>query len=1248
MYLDRRLLTHTRGVRMRIAAAALLGLLAVAAGISRLAFSGLIIAGVLTGAAFSSLIPYLAAVAGFIALRAVFQYLRDMVSQETAARVKEGLHDKLYRHALDLGPGHFDQKRTGDVLLSLGEGVEQLQTFYGQFLPQMVVAGVAPVLIFFLMASFDVVIGLIFVVFALLTLLETPLFLMFTEESSRRRRASYGAFGADFLDSIQGIATLKIFGRTRSQGAALAARARHLYRTTMSVLAVNMVSVGFTTFGILGGTACALGWGALKVSAGDLEIRSLIVILIMGAEIFRPTRELMVLYHQGINAMASAEGIFTLLETPVTVGDPAEDETDDGTSFEPAVRYEDVSFAYREGSRPALREVSLELRPGEKLGVVGPSGAGKSTLVSLMLRFADPQRGRVLLGGRDIRTIPLHILRRHIAVVAQDMYLFYGTIADNLRMARPEATAGELEQAARAANIHEFIAGLPKGYDTVVGERGVRLSGGERQRIAIARAILKDAPILVLDEALSSVDAQSEAVINEALRKLMEGRTTMIIAHRLSSVIHADRIVVLERGRVVETGSHGTLLEGGGTYSRLMAAQAQAGDAEALAEREAPAAAAEAESGQAAEAPVVGTVRAAAPLPPLTVLRRLGMLVRPFLRKLVVSFSAGVLFQASVVGVGAASALLVGQLIRGGDITFNLILLGSMVALASVLAWADCWLPHDLAYQLLAEMRIDIYDTLDPLAPAYLTRRRSGDLVSIAGADVETVELFFAHTITPAFIAVVVPVGILTVLGFVGWPLMLALVPFLVLLAASPFMAQKRSDRLGGAVRRELGHLNAHLVDSIQGMREVASFGHEKHQIASVLANSLRLARAQLAFHKDQALQASLNEAVTGIGALAVLATGVWLVGLAEMDRALLPLATVLALLAFGPVTDVARTVKELMETLESGRRVFEVKDEPVPVRDGPGVPALDRTGVSPRDRDGVAPRDQSSVSPRDRDGASQREGAGGRARDEAGMQALAANGGAPPGIRFDHVSFGYDTGSGLALRDVCLDVEPGQTVALVGPSGAGKTTCAHLMLRFWDPAAGAVTLADRDLRDFALDHLREQVSLVSQDTYLFNTTLRDNIRLGRPDATQEQVEEAAGLAHIHRFISRLPTGYDTIIGERGVQLSGGQRQRIAIARALLKDAPVLILDEATSHLDAINEELIHEAVARLVQGRTTLVIAHRLSTIRDADRIVVLDSGAIAEQGTHDDLLRANGLYANLVVTQLVGAAEPARTAEV
>ena len=449
-----------------------------------------------------------------------------------------------------------------------------------------------------------------------------------------------------------------------------------------------------------------------------------------------------------------------------------------------------------------------------------------------MLRFFDPQKGRILLGGRDLRDLSLSFLRRHIAVVAQDTYLFYGTVAENLRLAKPQATQQEVEAAARAANAHDFIMALPNGYETLVGERGARLSGGERQRVAIARALLMDASILVLDEALSSVDAQNEVLIQEALSRLMEGRTTLIIAHRLSSVIDAHRILVLEQGKVVESGSHTELLRAHGVYAELMAGQQNSSDKEITLQVPSsnglthgngqwPAASAVPDR-------TAKTKHTAPSLPLFTTLQRLLGLVRPFALKTTLAFSSGVLYQAALIGVGVAGALVVGQVIRHGEIFWPVLLLALAVVATSVLSWVELWIAHDLAYQLLAEMRIDMYETLDPLAPGYLLRRRSGDLVSIISSDVETIEIFFAHTIAPAFVAVLVPGVVLLSLGFIGWPLAATLLPFLFLVAVSPLFFQKRSGSLGAQLRETMGQLNARLVDSIQGLREIVGFGGEK------------------------------------------------------------------------------------------------------------------------------------------------------------------------------------------------------------------------------------------------------------------------------------------------------------------------------------------------------------------------------------------------------------------------------------
>ncbi|HVO92756.1 MAG TPA: ABC transporter ATP-binding protein, partial [Terriglobales bacterium] len=726
MYLDKRLLQLTWGVRRRIAAAAFVGLCAVFAGLARLTLSGLVIAGVLLGKPFSSLILPIGGIVGCTVLRGLLQFVRDRISQATAARVKVELRGQLFAHTLAMGPGQFDQNRTGDVLTILGEGVERLQVFFGQFLPQTMVAGLAPIIIFFLMAMIDLSIAVIFFFFAVFTLVAPAIFFWGSRQSSRRRRAAYGALSADFLDSMQGISTLKIFGQSRSWGNTLADRARHVYRTTMRVLAVNLMSSGIGIFGITAGSASALAWGAFKVTHGELDLRALVVLLLLGVEVFRPMREMIILYHQGFLATAAAEGIFALLETTVEVRD-GDGHEDLAGLLEPEIRFESVTFGYQKGARPALRDISFTLHKGEKLGVVGPSGAGKSTLVALMLRFLDPQRGRLLLGGRDLRELSLSFLRRHVAVVAQDTYLFFGTVADNLRLARPTATQEEIEAAARAANAHDFIMALPNGYGTLVGERGARLSGGQRQRIAIARALLKDAAILVLDEALSSVDAQNEVVIQDALNRLMEGRTTLIIAHRLSSVIDAHRILVLDQGRVVESGSHTELLQSNGVYAELMAGQ-QDSSAEEVAP---PAAAAPNGSAHGNGNSTWSGVRAvqttasgaAPPLPLFTTLQRLLGLVRPFALKTAGAFASGVLYQAALIGVGVSSALVVGQVIRRGEIFSPVLALTLAVIATSLLSWLEVWIAHDLAYQLLAEMRIDLYRTLDPLAPGYLLER---------------------------------------------------------------------------------------------------------------------------------------------------------------------------------------------------------------------------------------------------------------------------------------------------------------------------------------------------------------------------------------------------------------------------------------------------------------------------------------------------------------------------------------------
>ena len=519
----------------------------------------------------------LAELGGIVALqlaRAWLLAVRDARALEVSGAVKEAVRDALTAKLLQLGPGSLQRTRTGSVQSAMVDGVELLDPLVGRFLPQAVASALGALAVTAYVFVLDPLVGAVVLACAL----AAPAVAWGSERRMDARAsawtASYRALYAENLDALQGMATLKAFNASRTWGAKLDRRARDFGRDSERLMVAWCASSGGVGLAIAVGTVVSVALAALHRAEGSLSDAELFTILILARECFRPFHDFQAAYHASYQALPASKGIFELLDRPPEVAQRTAAAGDRPLADPPGLRFSGVGFTYGERARPALDGFSLEVAPGERVALVGRSGAGKTTVVSLLLGFFELQLGQILVGGRDLRQLPLDELRSLVGVVAQDTYLFHASVRDNLLLARPGAGQAELEAAARAARAHEFIGALPDGYDTVVGERGLKLSGGERQRVAIARALLKDAPILVLDEPTSSVDAANEARIQVALDALTRGRTTLVIAHRLSTVRNADRIVVMEAGRVTEAGEHASLLARGGAYARLVAAQA--------------------------------------------------------------------------------------------------------------------------------------------------------------------------------------------------------------------------------------------------------------------------------------------------------------------------------------------------------------------------------------------------------------------------------------------------------------------------------------------------------------------------------------------------------------------------------------------------------------------------------------------------------------------------------------------------
>ncbi|MFF2351732.1 ABC transporter ATP-binding protein [Kitasatospora sp. NPDC058115] len=1081
-------------------------------------------------------------------------------------------------------------------------------------------------------------------------------------------------------EAIGGVRVVKGFGQEAQELDKLEAASGHLYAARLRSIRLNsrynpamqaipaLAQVAVLAFG---------GWLAVdgRVSLGTFVAFSTYV-----AQMTGPVRMLTMVITVGQQARAGVERVLQLIDERPLVRErpdavtldlalpPAPDRAGEGTphaareadaagtpsaaapapgprvagplTTEVALEFDQVGFRYDpEHPAPVLHGLSLRLAPGETLALVGASGSGKSTVAQLVPRFYDPASGAVRLYGHDLRDLTLDSVRAAVGIVPEESFLFSETVRTNIAYGRPDATDEQVVAAARAAQADEFVRALPDGYETKVGEQGLTLSGGQRQRIALARAILTDPRVLLLDDATSAVDPQIEAEIHDALRSVMAGRTTLLIAHRRSTLQLADRIAVLDRGRLLDLGTHEEL-EARCPQYRALITDPEAGRTPAAQKPADPAHPADladpkhpvsptttttATTPETAPDPAATPAPPAPPAMPTPALAKAARTAAPglltqvaalppatdtpavpradaergdpdfSLRRLLRPFRAPLALALLLVALDAGAALVLPILIRHGidDGVSKGVMTGvtvaSLAALAVVLLdWlvqsAENRVSGRTGERVLYTLRLKIFAHLNRLGLDYYERELSGRIMTRMTTDLDSLTSFLQTGVVTAVVSLLTFLGILAALLVIDAGLALAVFAVLPLLVVATLVFRRKSKTQYEISRDLISTVNADLQENVAGMRIVQAFRRLDTNTDRFVARGIAYRDARVRAQLYISLYFPFVQFLSSVAAALVL-----IVGASRVDAGTLTVGALVAYLLyidlfFAPVNQLSQVFDGYQQAAVGLGRIRELLRTPTST-----AQAADPVPVP------------------------------------AGLRGE---------IEFDRVGFAYNGGADGApdvLTDISLRIPAGQTVALVGETGAGKSTLVKLVARFYDATAGTVRVDGVDLTRYDLAQYRHRLGVVPQEAYLFAGTVREAIAYGRPGASAAEVEAAARAVGAHDMIVRLSGGYDHEVTGRGRNLSAGQRQLIALARAELVDPDVLLLDEATAALDLATEAAVNHAADRLSGGRTTLVIAHRLTTAERADRVVVLDHGRVVEDGTHTELLARGGVYTRL-----------------
>ncbi|MCQ4199375.1 thiol reductant ABC exporter subunit CydD [Streptomyces coelicoflavus] len=1149
--IDPRLLRYARATRFFLAAVVALG--AVGAGL--LVAQAMLIAEVVVGAfqhgttAAGLRTPLLLLVAVACG-RALVGWLTELAAHRASAAVKSELRGRLLERATALGPGWLSGQRTGSLVALATRGVDALDDYFSRYLPQLGLAVVVPVAVLARIVTEDWVSAAIIVG----TLPLIPIFMMLigwaTQSRMDRQWRLLSRLSGHFLDVVAGLPTLKVFGRAKAQAESIKRITGEYRRATMRTLRIAFLSsFALELLATLSVALVAVTIG-MRLVHGDMALYDGLVVLVLAPEAYLPLRQVGAQYHAAAEGLAAAEDIFEVLERPV----PAS-----GTGRVPvdgALAFEDVTVRYPERTADAVTDVTFTVEPGETVALVGPSGAGKSTLLNALLGFVPPTGGRVRIGGADLASLDVAEWHARIAWVPQHPHLYAGTIAENVRLARPDADDTAVRRALRDAGALEFVDALPEGTATLLGEDGTGLSAGQRQRLALARAFLADRPVLLLDEPTAALDGATEAEVVDAVRRLAQGRTVLLVVHRPALLEVADRVVRLEAPAVVASEDIGGLPAAARRSARLPAPEAF-------------------------DEPVAESSRCTARAPEARggVLSRVRAMSGARSGRLGLALLLGTLALGSAVGLMATSGYLISRASEQPPVLYLMVAVTATRAFGigrAVFRYAERLVSHDAVLRMLADTRVAVYRRLERLAPAGLRRSRRGDLLSRLVADVDTLQDYWLRWLLPAGGALIVSAASV---GFTAWLLPEAGAVLAVgLLAAGagvPLVTAAVARRAERRLAPAKGVLATRVTDLLTGTAELTVAGALPGRAAEARRADGTLTRIASRAATATALGDGLTALVSGLTVAGAALVGVQAVADGRLAGVALAVVVLTPLAAFEAVLGLPLAVQYRQRVLRSAERVHEVLDAPEPVRE-PETPRQAPTSPFPLVLKGLSARHA------------------GQDRD--------------------------------ALAELDLSLAEGRRVAVVGPSGSGKTTLAQVLLRFLDADAGSYTLAGVDAYALAGDAVRRLVGLCAQDAHLFDSSVRENLLLARKDATEGELRDALARARLLEWADSLPDGLDTLVGEHGARLSGGQRQRLALARALLADFPVLVLDEPAEHLDLPTADALTADLLAATEGRTTLLITHRLAGLRAVDEVIVLDRGRVVQRGTYAELAAVPG----------------------